>query len=286
VKKIPNVKIVGVDPHGSILAQPDSLNERLGTYKVEGIGYDFIPDVLDRSLVDKWYKTDDKEAFLLARRLIREEGLLCGGSSGSAMAAAIEEAKLLSKGQTLVVLLPDTVRNYMSKFLNDQWMSDNGFFEDEETLKLQREREWWAKKTVADLHLRIPYTISPIIPCSNAVEILEKQGFDQLPVVDEKGEVQGVVTAGNLMSKIVSGRVKTSDPVSKATYSQFKKVTLQTELGALSQIFNIDHFALVIATQTWYSTEKASVKHLVVGVATRIDLLNFILHNRPKEIDS
>jgi len=273
---------VGVDPHGSILAQPDSLNERLGSYKVEGIGYDFIPAVLDRSLIDAWHKTDDKESFMFARRLIREEGLLCGGSSGSAIAAAVKEAKLLKEGQTLVVLLPDSVRNYMSKFLSDQWMLDNGFFDDENTSRNQDLP--WSKKTVADLHLRIPYTISPQVPCSQAAEILEKQGFDQLPVVDEKGEIIGVVTPGNLMSKIVSGRVKSTDPVSKVTYSQFKKVTLQTELGTLSQIFNNDHFALVIATQTWYSTQnKESVKNLVVGVATRIDLLNFILSNKTQE---
>jgi len=142
------------------------------------------------------------------------------------------------------------------------------------------------KKTVSDLQLRIPFTISPSVPCSHAVEILEKQGFDQLPVVDDKGEVVGVVTAGNLVSKIASGRVKTTDPVSKMTYGQFKKVSIQTELGTLTQIFNTDHFALVVATQTWYtSPDKATVKNLVVGVATRIDLLNYLLKNRPKDID-
>ncbi|POM80042.1 Cystathionine beta-synthase, partial [Phytophthora palmivora] len=87
-EKCPDVIVVGVDPEGSILAQPESLNDknRLQPYKVEGIGYDFIPDVLDRSLVDRWEKTNDQESFIMSRRLIREEGLLCGGSSGSAMA--------------------------------------------------------------------------------------------------------------------------------------------------------------------------------------------------------
>jgi len=92
-EQLPNCKIVGVDPTGSILAQPDSLNGRIGSYKVEGIGYDFIPTVLDRSLVDEWIKTEDKESFLMSRRIIKEEGLMVGGSSGSVMVAALKYAK-------------------------------------------------------------------------------------------------------------------------------------------------------------------------------------------------
>jgi cystathionine beta-synthase len=114
-----SVKIVAADPHGSILALPENLNtERVNeAYKVEGIGYDFVPDVLDRDVVDKWYKTDDRTSFLYARRLISEEGILCGGSSGSAMAAMVEAVKDLNLGKddVVVVVLPDSIRSYLSK---------------------------------------------------------------------------------------------------------------------------------------------------------------------------
>jgi len=119
----PNCIVVGADPVGSILAGGD----HVASYKVEGIGYDFVPDVLDRSLVDLWVKTNDQESFTIARRLIREEGLLCGGSCGSAMVAALEAATRLKAGQNCVVLLSDGVRNYMSKFIDDRWMRENEF---------------------------------------------------------------------------------------------------------------------------------------------------------------
>lgn len=122
-EKNPKCIVVGVDPVGSILAGGCDV----GSYLVEGIGYDFIPEVLNRSLVDVWVKTQDKESFLMARRLIREEGFLCGGSSGSTMIGALKEAGRLKAGQNCVVVLSDGVRNYMTKFVEDAWMKKNGF---------------------------------------------------------------------------------------------------------------------------------------------------------------
>lgn len=122
-EEIPGINIIGADPVGSILGGGTEVKP----YLVEGIGYDFIPDVLDNDLVDKYIKTDDEESFLMARRLIREEGLLCGGSSGSAMVAALQTAADLDQGQKCLVLLPDGIRNYMTKFPNDDWMKENGF---------------------------------------------------------------------------------------------------------------------------------------------------------------
>ena len=124
-EKIPSIKIIGADPFGSILGGGDDVFP----YQVEGIGYDFFPDVLDNDLVDDYVKVNDQDSFVMARRLIKEEGLLCGGSSGTAMVAALEKAKDLEGAQKCLVILPDGVRNYLSKFLSDEWMKKEGFME-------------------------------------------------------------------------------------------------------------------------------------------------------------
>lgn len=117
------IKIIGVDPEGSILGGGNDIHP----YLVEGIGYDFIPDVLQNNLVDEYIKTNDENSFLMARRLIKEEGLLVGGSSGAAVWAALQVAPRLKKGEKCVVVLPDGVRNYLTKFIDDHWMQQQGF---------------------------------------------------------------------------------------------------------------------------------------------------------------
>lgn len=116
-----DIKVIAADPHGSVLAFPPSLNESNAAYKVEGIGYDFIPQVLDQHAVDKWYKTGDKESFQYARRLIAEEGLLVGGSSGSAIAALKQAADdgSFGKDDVVVIVLPDSIRSYLTKVRAD-----------------------------------------------------------------------------------------------------------------------------------------------------------------------
>ena len=122
-EEIPDIVIIGADPVGSILGGGTEVEP----YLVEGIGYDFFPEVLDNNLVDEYVKTEDEESFIMARRLIKEEGFLCGGSCGSAMVAALKSAKHLDKDKKCLVVLPDSIRNYMTKFPNDQWMKDQGF---------------------------------------------------------------------------------------------------------------------------------------------------------------
>ena len=119
----PEIKIIGADPVGSILGG----GKKVEPYLVEGIGYDFYPKVLRNDLIDEYVKTEDEESFLMARKLIKDEGLLCGGSSGSAMVAALKSAKILKSNQKCLVVLPDGIRNYMTKFPNDDWMRDQGY---------------------------------------------------------------------------------------------------------------------------------------------------------------
>jgi len=136
-EKIPGCRVVGVDPHGSILARPDSMNDgskrtgqgRLQGYQVEGIGYDFIPTVLDLDVVDDWVKTDDDESFAMGRTIIRKEGLLIGGSCGAVMAGAYRYIREnnIGAGKRVAVLFADSARNYMSKFYEDTWMTQQGF---------------------------------------------------------------------------------------------------------------------------------------------------------------
>lgn len=124
-KEIPHIKIIGVDPYGSILGGGSEVHP----YLVEGIGYDFFPKVLENNLVDEYIKVSDRDSFITARQLIRHEGLLVGGSSGTAAWGAIQAAKSLKKGQRCLVILPDSIRNYLSKFADDKWMLAHGFGE-------------------------------------------------------------------------------------------------------------------------------------------------------------
>ena len=118
-----NITIIGVDPYGSILGGGNEIYP----YHVEGIGYDFFPDVLNNELIDQYIKIPDNESFKMARRIIKEEGLFIGGSSGGAVWAALNAAKKLGPNDKCLIILPDSIRNYLSKFVDDTWMEKHNF---------------------------------------------------------------------------------------------------------------------------------------------------------------
>lgn len=118
----PGLQVIGADPPGSILS-----GDKPAPFKVEGIGEDYFPDTYDQNIVDRFYRISDRKSFLAARRLAREEGILAGGSSGTALAAALRYAADAATPQEIVVILPDTGRNYLSKIYNDNWMTENGY---------------------------------------------------------------------------------------------------------------------------------------------------------------
>uniref|UniRef100_A0AAR2L3D4 Cystathionine beta-synthase n=1 Tax=Pygocentrus nattereri TaxID=42514 RepID=A0AAR2L3D4_PYGNA len=258
-EKCPNIKIVGVDPEGSILAEPEELNKTNKTqYEVEGIGYDFIPTVLDRSVVDSWYKSNDDESFAMSRMLIRDEGLLCGGSSGSAMAAAVKVAKELKEGQRCVVILPDSIRNYMSKFLSDKWMCDKGFLREED---LMVNKPWWWNLTLQELRLSAPLTVLPSVNIKNTIKILKEKVIHP--------QVYTVLNNGCRFSFV---------------NIQIYTVHLTDNLGKLSRILETDHFALVVHDQIQYKTDGSStLKQMVFGIVTAIDLLNYVTSRERRE---
>ncbi|PNF22395.1 Cystathionine beta-synthase [Cryptotermes secundus] len=269
----PSCKIVGVDPEGSILAQPEELNKTdVSFYEVEGIGYDFVPTVLDRSVVDVWAKSNDKESLLMARRLIREEGLLCGGSSGATVSVALKMAASLQEGQCCVVILPDGLRNYMTKFLSDHWMMERDFIEDTDLNNL-----WWSKLQVSCLNLVAPLSVIPSVTCQEAVDLMRKEGSNQLPVVDIEGIFQGMVTLGNLISQMVNSKIMPTDPVEKALYQQFRKIKLNATLGQLSRILEKDQFVVVVEPRKVGTSQDAmECRDFIVSIVTPIDLLTYI----------
>jgi cystathionine beta-synthase len=253
---LPNVKIVGVDPVGSILAGPGPI----ATYKVEGIGYDFIPDVLDRSLVDEWVKTEDRESFQMARRLIRQEGLLCGGSSGSVVWAAKQIARRVGPGKRFVVILPDSVRNYMTKFMDEKWMRENGFAE-----------SLWETDSVGDVVRRLPrrevMTASSSDTVADSVLQMKEKGVSQLPVIDD-GRIVGIITESDLLGKLVEGRANLASTVAEVMFRKVHMVNEREDAGVLTKMFAEGLVGLVVDDQ-----------QCLKGIVTKMDLVDYLTHS-------
>lgn len=293
--------VIAPDPVGSVLAAPASLNTEDVTYQVEGIGYDFVPDVLDRRVVDTWVKTTDHSSFLMARRLIAEEGLLCGGSSGSALVALVDaltktNPELNRPDRTVVVVLPDSVRNYLTKFVDDAWMKNNGFAATPPA----------TEATIRDLKLKPVVTVTSTSTAEQAIDIMTDKHFDQLPVLSASGRLVGLVTLGNLLSHISRGRATAATPVGELMFDftkireivtdstqigsvtpatkqqhtqrrrRFEEVTLDTPLSALGRFF--EHQSAAVVTRRTADGKDMEVVHVV----TKVDLLTYLVKSGKK----
>jgi cystathionine beta-synthase len=252
--ELPHVEVVGVDPEGSILAGPGEIK----SYKVEGIGYDFIPDVLDRTLVDRWIKSNDRDSFRVARALIRQEGLLVGGSSGAAVWAALQVARSMKPGQRVVVILPDSIRNYLTKFVDDRWMRQQGYLKAD-----------WEMGTIADVVRALPrqqqvITVDADDKVGRATELLKEHGISQLPVLDQ-GKLTGIITEADLLQSLVSGRVATDTIVAEVMVRRVSTVAMHASSGELPAIFERGEVALVIDGD-----------RRVVAVLTKMDLIEML----------
>merc|ERR1719231_1101788 len=280
-EKLPEIKVVAVDPDGSLLAKGEAGGEKIKSYHVEGIGYDFVPDVCDRGIVDDWVKSFDQESFDLARDMIRKEGLLCGGSCGSALAGALKavrgetlnhEITPLVKGQRCVVILPDSTRNYMTKFLTDEWMQGHGFMATPAASAAATDNTVGA--LIRKLKLKKPTSCDASTMIKDAVQIMVNHGYDQLPVL-RGGHLMGMVTMGNCSKKVgrvyQAGVVQPTDPVEKicirfqGARKKFSPITADTDLDTLDDFFDKNYCAFV-----------GSASH-IEAVITRVDIVQYKL---------
>jgi cystathionine beta-synthase len=255
-QEVPSCEIVGVDPEGSILAGPGDVK----SYKVEGIGYDFIPDVLDRDLVDRWIKSNDRDSFRVARQLIRQEGLLCGGSCGSAVWGALQVARDMPEGARVVVILPDSVRNYMTKFVDDAWMRQHGFLDDQGELG-----------TVADMIRALPpkevITIEDDRSLGYAVRVFKAHGISQMPCIAE-GRLSGIVTESDVLHFLVEGK-DIETPLAEVMERRVSTVRPHDSADVLPEMFERGEVAIVVDDE-----------RRVQAVLTKLDLIEFMSKRR------
>jgi cystathionine beta-synthase len=256
-RQIPGCQIVGVDPEGSILAGPGDIR----SYKVEGIGYDFIPDVLDRDLVDRWIKSNDRDSFRVARQLIRQEGLLVGGSSGSAVWAAMQVCRDLGPGKRVVVILPDSIRNYLTKFVDDAWMRQHGFLQAD-----------WEVGTIADLvRAMAPREIIQVQVddrLDSAVQRFKEHGISQMPVTDG-GKLAGILTESDVLHALVSGRASGDTTVAEVMVRKVSTVSMHASSSELPRLFERGEVALVV-----------SEDRTVQALLTKMDLIEILATGR------
>uniref|UniRef100_W8BEL3 Cystathionine beta-synthase n=1 Tax=Ceratitis capitata TaxID=7213 RepID=W8BEL3_CERCA len=269
-EELPSCKVIAVDPYGSALARPEALNKtNVSFYEVEGIGYDFVPTVNDYNVIDSWIKVEDKHCFPMSKRLNAEEALLCGGSSGAAMYAALQVAKDLNEDQRVVVILPDGIRNYLTKFVSDNWMEARDF-----KPVVNEHNHWWWDTPVSALNLKAPVVLKSDASFSKAIDTLKEHNVEQVALVDvEDGTPLGVLLQETLINQIVSMNRKLDEPAVKAVNKRIIRLPANAILGKLARILELDPCVLIV--------DNEDGKEVVKGLANKLDVLAFIAKGAP-----
>ncbi|KAF9359566.1 hypothetical protein BGX34_008284 [Mortierella sp. NVP85] len=279
--KIPGLKIVGVEPEHSSIHDGVS---RTGAWKVEDIGGNFTPSILDKGLVDEWIQVSDQDSYSTARQLIREEGVFCGPSSGSVIVAALRYSQKLTKDGSqkprVLTILNDTARNYLSTLLSDDWLLEHDLMDEAMAKSVAYHRhEKYRAASVEDLQLPAAVTVPPTATVGYALDLMMTREFSQLPVINPTNrKLMGYISLTTLTNLMEDGRAQESDQVSKWMFSFMKKgkegsgapayqtITPNTPLADLSKFFEKHSFAVVTDDQ----------RRWCLGIATKYDLMTFL----------
>jgi cystathionine beta-synthase len=260
-EKNPNVKIIGIDPKGSTLREyfyTKKINPQLKTYKVEGIGQDYLPGVLHFEYVDEVIEVTDKESFVMARRLTREEGILVGGSAGTAAMGMMKIADRFKEDDVVVVLLPDSGERYLSKIFNDDWMRENGFLTPE---KVTARYILSAKgKTIHSL-----VAIDPITTVRKALDLIKENDISQLPILD-RGRPVGSVHDNELMTKVLERPTLVDSPVSTVMGPSFPTVNIDSQIEDVVGLMRNKKNSAVLIEED----------QKMMGILTRYDVIEYM----------
>ena len=264
----PEVLIVGADPEGSVYTAKSEAD--LHPYLVEGIGKDTWPETMDPDVVDEWVRVSDRDSFRWARRLAREEGLLAGGSGGTSVYAAVQIAQRLGPGKRVLMMIPDSGRNYLSKFYDDNWMLEHGFLERQAPLPTVEE----VLRAKHGGELPDLVTISAHQKVGEGIDTMQRYGISQLPVIRDGSCESLADVIGSLQDRALLERVFTNPDVLHEDVA----TAMQPPLGAVETSASLDD---VFATLSGGSNAIVVCQDgRPVGVLTRSDLLEFLARRR------
>src|SRR5947208_3668476 len=266
----PEVLIVGADPEGSVFTAKD--DKDVHPYLVEGIGKDTWPKTMDPNVVDEWVRVSDRDSFLTARRLAREEGLLVGGSGGTTVWAALEVAKRFGREATVLTMIPDSGRSYLSKFYDDNWMLEHGFVE--RRIPPPTVSELLHSKRAEETEVPALVTIAAHQKVGEAIDVMQRYSISQLPVVRD-GSVQSLADViGSLQDRDLLDRVfKNPDALHEDVAS-----AMQPPLAAVDANQTLDEVFATLTGRT--NAVVVATDGRPVGVLTRSDLLEYLAHQR------